>query len=185
MAAHHRTNSLAFAKSDCHTCSELKRWCDRQRPQCGTCIKHRRKCGGYILDLTWKQPSAASPAGNYVPPSPGRAAASERQFKFKQGRPKKKRKVQKPTDERIRVENLAKAPSPSVSSDVVDIRPVRPSSRRGTVAVPVVMAPLREQDADNAADGWLQAEGSVSEGAPRQKLTWCHILTKRNQSEVL
>lgn len=163
MAARHRTNSLAFAKSDCHTCSELKRWCDRQRPQCGTCIKHRRKCGGYVLDLTWKQPSGNSPGRGSVPPSPGLAVASERRFKFKQGRPKKKRKVQKPTDNENSVVDHARTPGPSLSRDEVNVRPLRPSPQQEIVEEPGVLLPLREQDTENPGDAWIQAEGSVSE----------------------
>jgi len=185
MAARHRTNSLAFAKSDCHTCSELKRWCDRQRPQCGTCIKHRRKCGGYVLDLTWKKPSGNSPGRGSVPPSPGLAVQSERQFKFKQGRPKKKRKVQKATDKENSVVDHARTPGPPLSRDEVNVRPLRPRPRREIVEEPDVLLPLREQDAENQGDAWFQAEGSVSEGGLFRILPRAvHRLTTRHQFEV-
>ncbi|OGM44196.1 hypothetical protein ABOM_006996 [Aspergillus bombycis] len=48
-----RTNSLAFARSDCHTCASRGQKCDRQRPQCTTCISHGRKCGGFATPLSW------------------------------------------------------------------------------------------------------------------------------------
>lgn len=103
-----RTNSLGSAKTDCHTCSSLKKPCDRQRPQCGTCRHEQRKCGGYVLDLVWKGhslgealSSTRNAAGTTVvngPVSPADLASSERQFKFKQGRPKMKRKSCKCSD---------------------------------------------------------------------------------------
>lgn len=98
----HRSNSLAFSKHDCHTCTELKKRCDRQRPRCGTCIKSRRKCGGFTLDLVWKDLAVLGP----VSPShgiledgelndmDGQSSGHNRKrasFKFIRGRPKRKR----------------------------------------------------------------------------------------------
>jgi len=138
MASHHRTNSLAFAKSDSHTCSELKRWCDRQRPRCGTCIKHRLKCGGYVLDLTWKQPSGSqevpSPARSSVPPlSPSRAVPTDRQFRFKQGRPKKRRNIRRSTGKEVSLEENVSTPTPPQANNDVPVQLPRPSSRMETV----------------------------------------------------
>lgn len=48
-----RTNSLAFAQSDCHTCSSSGERCDRRRPQCSTCLDQGRKCGGFATPLSW------------------------------------------------------------------------------------------------------------------------------------
>ncbi|KAE8318357.1 fungal-specific transcription factor domain-containing protein [Aspergillus transmontanensis] len=48
-----RTNSLAFARTDCHTCALRGQKCDRQRPQCTTCISHGRTCGGFATPLSW------------------------------------------------------------------------------------------------------------------------------------
>ncbi|KIW53474.1 hypothetical protein, variant [Exophiala xenobiotica] len=48
-----RTNSLAFAKSDCHTCSSLGARCDRQRPRCTPCQDSGILCQGYSMKLTW------------------------------------------------------------------------------------------------------------------------------------
>ncbi|KAK5203673.1 hypothetical protein LTR47_008450 [Exophiala xenobiotica] len=52
-----RTNSLAFAKSDCHTCSSLgaRSRCDRQRPRCTPCQDAGILCQGYSITLTWHQ----------------------------------------------------------------------------------------------------------------------------------
>lgn len=49
-----RTNSLAFAKSDCHTCSTLELSCDRYRPRCARCQEAGRLCQGYSMSLTWQ-----------------------------------------------------------------------------------------------------------------------------------
>ncbi|PIG88567.1 hypothetical protein AARAC_000990 [Aspergillus arachidicola] len=48
-----RTNSLAFARTDCHTCASNGQVCDRRRPQCTTCLEQGRKCGGFTLPLSW------------------------------------------------------------------------------------------------------------------------------------
>lgn len=48
-----RTNSLAFAQSDCHTCTSTGEHCDRRRPQCSTCLSLGRKCGGFATPLSW------------------------------------------------------------------------------------------------------------------------------------
>lgn len=48
-----RTNSLAFAQSDCHTCFSSGERCDRRRPQCSTCLDQGRKCGGFATPLSW------------------------------------------------------------------------------------------------------------------------------------
>ena len=48
-----RTNSLGLARTDCHTCSSANQACDRQRPQCTTCLAQRRKCGGFATPLSW------------------------------------------------------------------------------------------------------------------------------------
>jgi hypothetical protein len=99
-ASARRTNSLGSAKTDCHNCSSLKEACDRQRPQCGTCHREQRKCGGYVLNLVWKYHSlgkAQSTTWGITdtngPVSHGNLVASERQFKFRPGRSKTKRKT--------------------------------------------------------------------------------------------
>ncbi|PLB49686.1 hypothetical protein P170DRAFT_357297 [Aspergillus steynii IBT 23096] len=48
-----KPNSLAFAQTDCHTCAASGVQCDRQRPQCTTCLNQGRKCGGFATPLSW------------------------------------------------------------------------------------------------------------------------------------
>lgn len=48
-----RTNSLAFAQADCHTCGVAGDRCDRQRPKCSTCLLKGRECGGFAMPLSW------------------------------------------------------------------------------------------------------------------------------------
>lgn len=48
-----RTNSLAFAQADCHTCAVAGDQCDRRRPKCSTCLSRGRNCGGFATQLSW------------------------------------------------------------------------------------------------------------------------------------
>lgn len=50
-----RTNSLAFAKTDCHTCTANLCRCDRKRPRCSSCSGRNIVCGGYPMQLTWSK----------------------------------------------------------------------------------------------------------------------------------
>src|ERR1700761_7538295 len=98
-----RTNSLGYAKYDCHTCSALKRACDRQRPRCGPCLFSRQRCGGFATNLVWKDVEVPSRAEVLAPASgPGSSNSSSKQrhnepagkdrgFKFIKGRMKRKR----------------------------------------------------------------------------------------------
>ena len=52
-----RTNSLGWAKSDCHTCASLHRHCDRQRPRCSPCLTEGATCAGYVQELNWDRGS--------------------------------------------------------------------------------------------------------------------------------
>lgn len=89
--ASRRTNSLAFAKNDCHTCTSLKKQCDRQRPRCGTCLSDKRKCDGFAMPLVWTGSARNnSPSGPTPHQKGGPCTIAE--FKFIQGRPKRKRK---------------------------------------------------------------------------------------------
>ena len=83
-----RTNSLGSAKVDCHTCWRLGRPCDRQRPQCGTCIKDHQKCGGFVIDLMWDNRVPVSDIGAVQV----RVGRPKRGFKFIQGGARSKRK---------------------------------------------------------------------------------------------
>ena len=106
-----RTNSLGYAKYDCHTCSALKRACDRQRPRCGPCIFSRERCGGFATNLVWKDVEIPSPLGDLAPgsgtgsPNPNskhcenEPATKNRGFKFVKGRMKRKRKHKAPPPE--------------------------------------------------------------------------------------
>lgn len=49
-----RTNALAFAKTDCLSCSAQRERCDRRRPHCGTCSSQGRSCDGFANTLVWK-----------------------------------------------------------------------------------------------------------------------------------
>lgn len=88
-----RTNSLAFAKVDCHTCSALKRHCDRQRPHCGICLSNRQKCDGFPVKLVWKDVSvSAETASPLRGLGSGQASIEVRASRFIQGRPRRKRR---------------------------------------------------------------------------------------------
>lgn len=93
-----KTNSLAFCRTDCHTCVSLSQDCDRRRPQCSTCLSQGRKCGGFATPLSWAtqrmwtdDPSAKEGAGENAVQS----APSKRQFRFVMGasKPRKRRKA--------------------------------------------------------------------------------------------
>jgi hypothetical protein len=111
-SAGRRTNSLAFAKHDCHTCAALKTDCDRQRPRCGTCLSNQRKCDGFAIPLVWKDLAVAQSPQSVdtrlsqlqQPVSRGHA-----EFKFIRGRPKQKRK---PRTGRLRVSANSQGHSP-------------------------------------------------------------------------
>lgn len=56
-----RTNSRAFAKTDCHTCAASQRRCDRRRPRCSFCTGKDTVCGGFPVQLIWPK-SKPTPA---------------------------------------------------------------------------------------------------------------------------
>ena len=105
-----RTNSLGYAKHDCHTCSALKRACDRQRPHCGPCLLSRQRCGGFATNLVWKDVEVPSLAEDMAPRSGSGSpnsnfrqyrnepARKDRGFKFVKGRMKRKRKLKAPPE---------------------------------------------------------------------------------------
>ena len=96
-----RTNSLAFAKVDCHTCIRLNNRCDRRRPKCGTCLSQGHSCGGFAQDLVWKQ----IPQGDVRQSDQSRSRRSQgttttrgtKVFKIVEGRPQKRRRVKPPS----------------------------------------------------------------------------------------
>lgn len=106
-----RTNALGTAKVDCHTCLRLRRHCDRQRPQCGPCLEGGRKCGGFVMDIVWKnerRPRRARESGPTTPfanvdekESQGpwrRATPAHKPIRFVQNGVKRRRKTSKLPD---------------------------------------------------------------------------------------
>ena len=88
-----RTNTLGWAKTDCHSCSNLRQTCDRQRPQCGTCQREGRKCGGFIMNLVWKDHSLGDTSTfTRAMTASSDLTPSKRLFRFTQGRSKRKRR---------------------------------------------------------------------------------------------
>lgn len=95
-SSENRTNSLAFAKQDCHTCAARREGCDRRRPRCGTCMSNKRICGGFAMDLVWKDLAVVN-HGTLSRRGRESGCRSEKgpqqhTFKFTQGRPKRRRK---------------------------------------------------------------------------------------------
>lgn len=109
-----RTNSLAFCRTDCHTCVSLGQNCDRRRPQCSTCLSQGRKCGGFATPLSWAtermwtdnslgkegragENSTRSMSGKNGSsnPSSSRKSCPSREFRFVMGasKPRKRRKA--------------------------------------------------------------------------------------------
>ena len=129
-----RTNSLAFARTDCHTCASRGQKCDRQRPQCTTCITHGRKCGGFATPLSWdhrrtrnralaSQDDSGEDAAITTPKIGNGQIGKDppRHFKFVLGgkRDRRRRKVVQPRNN-ARAEIEAKAVNPPQPVDVVD-----------------------------------------------------------------
>ena len=50
-----RPNASGFAKTDCHTCVQESRTCDRLLPKCEACLDKGVVCGGYVVDLKWSE----------------------------------------------------------------------------------------------------------------------------------
>ncbi|KAF7559741.1 hypothetical protein G7046_g4404 [Stylonectria norvegica] len=105
-----RTNSLGFAKTDCHTCAKLHEKCDRKRPQCGACLFNRRKCGGFAMNLMWKAPVVQHQPSSK--PSQQRRASDDHLFKFVRGRASRRRQ---PKPSRGQSITSDEAPQPSDS----------------------------------------------------------------------
>ncbi|KAI5460158.1 fungal-specific transcription factor domain-containing protein [Mariannaea sp. PMI_226] len=103
-----RTNSLGFAKIDCHTCSELGDICDRKRPRCGSCSANRRKCGGFAMNLMWKDPIVSRKTSKVTQPRRQPGTCNGHSFKFVRGRlsrkrqPKLSKRDPKQFDERLK-----------------------------------------------------------------------------------
>jgi hypothetical protein len=90
-----RTNSLAFAKRDCHTCAETDATCDRRRPRCGPCLSGGRTCGGFAQDLKWRRPADTSTCREPVRRDRTGSVAhgTQTQYRFVAGRAKQRRQT--------------------------------------------------------------------------------------------
>lgn len=117
------TNSLAFARTDCHTCVSSRRKCDRRRPQCTTCLDQGLKCGGFATPLSWDdsriflgKPSQKAVYACDGDRSKGRgrgeSAKSSRNFRFVGGGSKRKRRRRVSPDRSLRGEQTAATESP-------------------------------------------------------------------------
>ena len=65
-----RTNSLGWAKSDCHSCVSRSRHCDRRRPRCSPCLAEGTICSGYVQQLDWERGAAKKGKRRAKEPSP-------------------------------------------------------------------------------------------------------------------
>jgi hypothetical protein len=103
-----RPNASGFAKTDCHTCVQAGKTCDRLLPKCETCLGNNEECGGYVVALKWgstlvtevkvenadPEPNSdsARPKGSRSTGKPDSLPVTQnKQIKFKVGKPKKSR----------------------------------------------------------------------------------------------
>ncbi|KAI9043602.1 uncharacterized protein KD926_003372 [Aspergillus affinis] len=129
-----KPNSLAFARTDCHTCAASGAQCDRQRPQCTVCLTQGQKCGGFATPLSWDERRTyrgeSSEQGSCVGPATGTAeegnagprgaratrARQSRPFRFVLGgkRERKRRRVvdQVPNDAYLQNFDTARTDTP-------------------------------------------------------------------------
>lgn len=119
------TNSLAFARTDCHTCVSTHRKCDRRRPQCTTCLDLGLKCGGFATPLSWDdsriflgKPSQKAvyacdgDRGRGGGKGKGESVKSSRNFRFVGGGSKRKRRRRVSPDRSLCGEQSAATGSP-------------------------------------------------------------------------
>lgn len=93
-----RTNSLAFARSDCHTCASLSDKCDRRRPKCSACIDRGRCCGGFATPLSWDSKRMVNPSSSTAVSNASAAFSSpSKEYRFVKGatNPRRRRKEPK------------------------------------------------------------------------------------------
>jgi hypothetical protein len=103
-----RPNASGFAKTDCHTCVQAGKTCDRLLPKCETCLGNDEECGGYVVALKWgstlvtevkvestetgPNSDLAKPKGSRSTGKPGSLPVTQtKQIKFRVGKPKKSR----------------------------------------------------------------------------------------------
>lgn len=115
------TNSLAFARTDCHTCVSTRRKCDRRRPQCTTCLDLGLKCGGFAIPLSWDDSrillgKPSRKAVHACDSNKGRGrnenTQSSRRFRFVGGASKRKRRRRVSPDRNLSAEKLATSETP-------------------------------------------------------------------------
>ena len=115
------TNSLAFARTDCHTCVSTRRKCDRRRPQCTTCLDLGLKCGGFVTPLSWDDSRIllGKPSQRAVYACDGDKRTgkngntkSSRSFRFVGGSSKRKRRRRVSPDRSLGGEQPAASESP-------------------------------------------------------------------------
>ncbi|KAL9074150.1 MAG: hypothetical protein Q9157_004498 [Trypethelium eluteriae] len=138
----YRTNSLGWAKSDCHTCQSTSRSCDRRRPRCDACTAEGNLCGGYIQKLKWqgegRKTRSARAKQILVPSSGGREAApntTEYAFVQEDGRKRRKRTRIRETSGSNSWEKPVEVSSPTLDADS---RVGRRLSGRRTTLTPVL-----------------------------------------------
>ncbi|KAK1143722.1 hypothetical protein N8T08_006122 [Aspergillus melleus] len=152
-----KPNSLAFARTDCHTCAASGVQCDRQRPQCTTCLNRGRKCGGFATPLSWddrrtyrgdsteqgscvRPPAGIAEEGNT---DPRQAAATRsrqsRPFRFVLGgkRERKRRRAvdQVPNDAYLQIFNATRTET-STGEEAIDETELEPTTDIATLETP-------------------------------------------------
>lgn len=139
-----RTNSLAFAKSDCHSCLSFNESCDRRRPRCGTCSSSHRKCGGFAMDLVWKD-LAVSGRDSDSARLQVDSTKNHSGFKFIKGRAKRKRQPKDAFPTKARSERTSISSAPGTSE--VSFSPVVPTMAAfpGVSSPPVSVKEMLEQ----------------------------------------
>ncbi|KAK8170114.1 fungal-specific transcription factor domain-containing protein [Phyllosticta citrichinensis] len=163
-----RTNSLAFAKTDCFSCAAIGRRCDRLRPLCHACLQTGTACRGFPTTLSWqhKRSNISQGAGaarnakkSDVPSKQGaspisvsRRDASVQSFKFVTARPWKQQRKSSAAKSPCEKDSCSQSPgSTEMQSDnsPVDIATVESDATTGspTTSKPQDNVPLQAQDA--------------------------------------
>lgn len=151
-----RTNSLAFAKNDCHTCTSLNKECDRRRPRCGTCLSDGRKCDGFAMPLVW-QGSETNISPSFPRHLQKGQSCNTAEFKFVQGRPKRKRRPKSSVSSEISRHQgyfpVSTSPSRKAVQERPRIEPVPAVNETAPVSHPEAQLPV-EASANSVAEAW-------------------------------
>jgi hypothetical protein len=120
----HRTNSLGWAKTDCHTCQSTSQRCDRRRPRCQSCTNQGIICGGYVQKLQWqdqRQKKRSKGPGKTVIAGAGRDEVStkttEYAFVQEDGRNTRKRVRMSKASELVLRDEPIETSSPTCDAD--------------------------------------------------------------------